>query len=108
MPKPIDLYTQQLQENPFSFNHCNMAKSVKPQFSNSSKTIKLYTQQENPLIKLIKKNPISIHSFSIKIKKKKKGRIQRDKLKLYEAFQQTSSMPTQKPALKNANNNSCC
>ena len=44
------------------------------------------------------------HSFSIKIhtQKKKKGKIQRDKLKLYEAFQQTSSMPTQKPALKMA------
>ena len=38
------------------------------------------------------------HSFRIKIQKK--GKIQRDKLKLYEALQQTSSMPTQKPALK--------
>ena len=35
---------------------------------------------------------------------KKKGRIQRDKLKLYEAFQQTSSMPTQKPALGECRN----
>ena len=60
MPKPIDPYTQQLQENPFSFNHNSIGHIAKPQFSNSSKTINLYTQQENPLIKLIKKkkNPI--------------------------------------------------
>ena len=64
MPKPIDPYTQQLQENPFSFNHNRFDHIAKPQFSNSSKTIKLYTEQENPLIKLIKKNPISIHIAS--------------------------------------------
>ena len=67
MPKPIDPYTQQLQENPFSFNHNRFGHIAKPQFSNSSKTMKLYTQQGNPLIKLIKKkkkNPISIHIAS--------------------------------------------
>ena len=92
---PKDPYTQQLQENPFPFNHNRFGHIAKPQFSNSSKTIKLYTQQENPSIKLIIKNlkkknqfPYTSHYiFSIKKKKKKKGRIQRDKLKLYEAFQ---------------------
>ena len=67
MPKPRDPYTQQLQENPFSFNHNRFGHIAKPQFSNSSKTIKLYTQQENPLIQLInnkKKIPISIHIAS--------------------------------------------
>ena len=81
-------HKQQLQENPFPFNHNRFGHTAKPQFSNSSKTIKLYTQQENP--------------------KKKKGRIQRDKPKHYEAFQQTSSMLTQKTSFKNANNNSYC
>ena len=49
-------------------------------------------------------------SFTLnkKTQKKKKGRIQRDKPKHYEAFQQTSSMPTQKTSFKNANNNSYC
>ena len=53
---PKDPYTQQLQENPFPFNHNRFGPIAKPEFSNSSKTIKLYTQQENPLIKLIIKN----------------------------------------------------
>ncbi|XP_050285206.1 uncharacterized protein LOC126724842 [Quercus robur] len=76
-----ETHTQQLQENPLSFNHNRFGHIAKHQFSNSSKTIKLYTQQENPLIKKIKKKKkynfhTQHHSFSIKIQKKK-GRIQR-------------------------------
>ena len=49
-------HKQQLQENPFPFNHNRFGHIAKLQFSNSSKTIKLYNQQENPLIKPIIKN----------------------------------------------------
>ena len=54
-----------------------------------------------PINQANKKKKSNFHTqFQHKNPKKKKGRIQRDKLKLYEAFRQTSSMPTQKPALK--------
>ena len=53
MPKPRDPYTLQLQVGHL-FNHRHSGHIHKPQISNQSKIIKLYTQQENTVIKLIK------------------------------------------------------
>ena len=52
MPKPRDPYTLQLQAGHL-FNHRHSGHN-KPQISNQSKIIKLYTQQANTVIKLIK------------------------------------------------------